>query len=113
MTGGVMFGAEHDIELLKAIDWENVAADPSWKREHLAFHYFFESILRERSQNSWTIDGCSFSQRGANVMLVVKGTHEDTPYVAFVTERTPTGCVVTFCRLWLEQRVKWHPDKFR
>lgn len=108
-----MFGPEHDLELLREFDWEKVAADPAWKREHLAMHYFFEVLLRLESQNSWSVDGCTFSQRGPNTLLVLKATHEDTPLVAYCTERTPTGCVVTMCRLYLEERVKWHPDKYR
>lgn len=108
-----MFGVEADLERLKDIDWEKVAEDPSWKREHLAFHYFFERLLRIEDQNGWSIDGCSFSQRGLNTLLVVKATREGTPLVAFVTEKTHTGCVVAFSRLWLSERVTWHPDKFR
>lgn len=108
-----MFGPQHDLELLKDFPWERVAQDAAWKREHLAMHYFFEILLRLEDQNSWTIDGCTFSQRGPNTLLVLKATHEETPLVAFVTERTHTGCVVTCCRMWLEQRLKWHADKFR
>lgn len=108
-----MFGPEHDLKVLSSINWEEVAADPTWQREHLAYHFFFESLLKVECQNGWTIEGCSFSQRGANTLLVVKATHEETPLVAYCTEKTPTGCVVAFSRAYIMDRVRWHADKFR
>lgn len=108
-----MFGPERDIELLKNFAWEDLVEDPKWRAEQLAYHYFFWTLLFLESQKSVTIDGCSFSQRGRAFLLVVRATIKGIPQVAYTTEKSPTGCVRTFCRAFLEERVKWHKDKFR
>jgi len=108
-----MFGPMHDLELLKSWDWDKVFADPSWEAEVLALHYFHNVLMCVTDQNGWTIDGCSLSPRGLNTLLVVKAIHDGIPLVAFCTEKFPIGCIRTFCRMYLEGRVKWHQDKFR
>lgn len=113
MTGVVMFGPKHDLELLKKVDVVARLDDEDFLRATLAWSYFASIVIHTNVKVGWSFDGCSFSQRGQMVLLVVKATHEDTPYVAFTTERTTTGCVVSFCRRWLEERVEWHKDKYR
>lgn len=108
-----MFGPLHDLELLQAFDLEKELADVDTKRELLAMWYFHSRLLFTPVNPEWSLQGCSFSQRGQMVLLVVKGMHEGTPYVAYVTEATTTRCMVVFARQWLEGRVKWHKDKFR
>jgi len=107
-----MFGPSHDLELLRK--WQD-SDDPNFQleeRDVLAIRYFLTRLLFTQVNPEWSIQGCSFSQRGANVLLVVKGTHEDTQYVAYVTERNTISCVRIFARQWLEGRVKWHKDKY-
>jgi len=106
-------GVEEDLVLLKNRDWDKVSADPEWRRELLALDYFHNVLMCMTDQNGWSIQGCSFSEKGTNTMLCVKATEDGIPQVAFVTERFPTRCVIAFCRMWLENRVRWYPDKFR
>jgi hypothetical protein len=108
-----MYGPENDLRLLNAFDLEQLMQDPDDRANVLAWYYFSLKVLCPNVKPGWSFDGCSFSQRGTMVLLVVKATHEGTPYVAFTTERTTTGCVRSFCRRWIEDRVEWHPDKFR
>lgn len=108
-----MFGPARDIELLRDFNLLERLDDQRTLADMTAWFYFQEKVIHSNVKPGWSFDGCSFSQRGLNVMLVMKATHEDTPYVAFITEQTTTGCVRTFCRLWLEERVEWYPDKYR
>jgi len=112
MTGADMFGPRHDLQLLQKWAQEDTSDDTELRRDDLARRYFFERLLFTPVNSEWTLLGCSFSRRGNLVLLVVKGIHEGTQYVAFITEQTTTRCVVVFCRQWLEGRVKWHKDKF-
>ena len=107
-----MFGPEHDIELLKEFTAERMAEDVSIERDLRAYYYFFEFLMMRGPNFPGEITGCSFSQRGLNTLLAVKRNWNDIPQVAFVTEKYPTGCIVTFGRMHLEGRVKWHLDKF-
>jgi hypothetical protein len=113
MTGGVMFGPENDLALLSKIDLSAELEEPETRRDLLAMYYFVTRLLFTPVNPEWTLQGCSFSQRGNLVLLVVKATHEETPYVAYVTEQNTTRCMRVFSRQWLEGRVKWHADKFR
>ena len=108
-----MFGPQHDLDLLQQWDYESEMDDPESRRALLAMVYFHTRLLFCKVNSEWTLQGCSFSQRGTLVLLVVKSTHEGTPYVAYVTEQTTTRCMIVFARQWLEGRVKWHKDKFR
>ena len=115
-----MVGPENDLALLAATDIESELENVESKRDllstfssSLAMYYFVTRLLFTPVNPEWSIQGCSFSQRGHMVLLVVKATHEDTPYVAFVTEQTTTRCMRVFARQWLEGRVKWHNDKYR
>lgn len=108
-----MFGPERDLEMLKGVVFADKMQDPAFERDALALVYFHSHLLFSQVNPEWSIQGCSFSQRGNMAMLVVKGMHEDTPYVAYVTDKTTTLCVRIFARQWLEGRVKWHKDKFR
>ena len=102
----------NDLDLLKRFDWDRVASDPEWQREHLAMHLMFESILNVEDVDGWSVHSLSLREKGLFFNLVVKATHDGIPLVAFVTDKRPTGCIVVFGRLWLEGRVKWYPDKF-
>jgi len=108
-----MFGPEADLELLKEFDLLEKLKDPQNLRDQTAWWYFSARMVHSNVKSGWSFDGCSFSQRGPHVLLVMKATHEGTPYVAFTTEATTTGCVVSFCRRWLEGRVEWREDKYR
>ena len=108
-----MFGPERDLELLKDFDLQDRLADAKELADATAWYYFSIIMIHSAVKPGWSFDGCSFSQKGNFVLLVVKATHEGTPYVAFTTEKSTTGCVRSFCRRWLEDRVEWHSDKFR
>lgn len=108
-----MFGPQRDLELLREYDLASLLEDDQAHAELLALWYFTHRVLHTNVKLGWSFDGCSFSQRGRFCLLVVKATHEGTPLVGFTTEQTPTGCVRSFCRRWLEERVEWHADKYR
>lgn len=108
-----MFGPKRDLELLKEFDLRSKLDDPQELRDQTAWWYFSSIMIHTAVKSGWGFDGCSFSQRGPRCLLVMKATHDELPYVAFVTEQNPTACVVTFCRMWLEERVPWHKDKYR
>jgi hypothetical protein len=77
----------------------------TWARWHLTLVNCFE-------QRQWTYRGASIRYDGWATLLVVKGAHEGTPYVCFVTERTTTDCMRVFLRMMDEGRVEWKEDKF-
>ena len=108
-----MFGPLHDLKMLREWTWAESVPDPETERDLRALHYFHDRMLFSNLNSDWSLQGCSFSQRGNQVLLVVKSAHEGTPYVAYVTERTTTRCIRIFARQWLEGRVKWHKDKYR
>lgn len=103
---------ERDIELLKAYTAERMADDSKLERDMRSCLYLFDFLLMTGPNQEEQFTGCSFSQRGMNTLLVVKKVSDSIPYVAFVTERTPMGCIATFGRVHLEGRIKWHLDKF-
>jgi len=113
MSESVMFGPQRDIELLQEVELERMLEDPQARANMMAWLYFGRIVIHTSVKPGWSLDGCSLSQRGPRTLLVVKATHEGTPYVAFTTEATTTGCVRSFCRRWLEERVEWRKDKYR
>lgn len=107
-----MFDREEQLEQLRAVTFESIREDARLERELRALYYFFYVIMMTGENFNIAVSGCHFSERGPNTMLVVKALVDGVPRVAFVTEKFPIGCVVTFGRQWLEDRVKWHVDKF-
>lgn len=107
-----MIDQQQQLERIRATTWSTIEEDPKLERVVRALYYFYSTILMTGPNFPVEVTGCHFSQRGLNTLLVVKANVEGTPQVAFVTEKFPTGCVVTFCRQWLEDRVKWHLDKY-
>lgn len=73
------------------------------------FFLYGQNVLSEAG-DTWR--GCSFRQRKTTCLLVVKGGTIDAPQVAFITDRTPTGCVLAFCKAWHNDRVKWQDDQY-
>lgn len=105
-------GRTEDLEALREVTWASIDEDEELERQIRALFYFFYDILMRGANCEREILGCSFSQRGLNTMLVVKSRIGDLRQVAYATEKFPTGCVVTFGRQMLEDRVKWHLDKY-
>jgi len=65
------------------------------------------------------MSNCGAELRGWNVAslgwcyrLIVKATIDDTPLVAFISERTTSHCMRVFLRQMEEKRVKWSLDRF-
>lgn len=97
---------------LRKVTWARVDEDPELERDLRAMAFFFWAIMMEGPNSEREIIGCSFSQRGLNTLLVVKAVLGDIPQVAFCTAKYPIDCMVTFGRLWIEEMVKWHPDRY-
>lgn len=55
---------------------------------------------------------CSFRQRETVTTLVVVTRTENTQDVVFLTERTPTACVLRFLCKMAEETLNWVPDKY-
>jgi hypothetical protein len=99
--------------MLREVTFDSIEQDEELEREIRALYFFFYDVLMRGPNFERSIEGCSFSQRGLNTLMVLKGTCEGIPQVAYVTEKFPIGCVVTAGRLLLDGRMKWHLDKFR
>lgn len=100
------------LEYLRTIhdlDDTGTVITPTELRALVWFFIYGENVL---SQIGGTWRGCSFRQNETTCLLVVKATIDDLPQVAFITARTPTDCVVTFCKQWHADRVKWNNDKY-
>lgn len=100
------------IKALRKLTWSSVDQDELLERELRALFYFFHEVLMRGPNLEREYTGCSFSQRGLNTLLVVKSVLGDIQQVAFVTAKYPIDCVVTFGKLDLDDKVKWHEDRF-
>ena len=101
------------LEYLRTVDVEYKDNRCLSERGHRALVwllYYGENVF---SQVSRTWRGVSFRQADAVCRLVVKSTRAGVREVAYVTGRTPTDCVLIFCRMWHQDRVEWVPDKYR
>ena len=97
---------------LEELTWEEIDKDDQLMRQLRALFFFFFEILMEGPNSEREITGCSFSQRGTNTLLVIKGVHEGIPQVGYVTAKYPIDCVTVAGRLILQGQLKWHLDKF-
>ena len=100
------------IEYLRDIDAEYKDGRVVSEREHRALVWFLVYGENVFSQIGHTWRGCSFRQSDTTCLMTVKGGTKSIPQVAYVTGRTPTDCVVIFCRKWHGDRVQWFPDKY-
>lgn len=82
------------------------------EREMRALVWFFHYGENVLSQIGWTWRGATFRQAQETCLLVVKAGTRELPRVAFFTDRHPIGCVLSFCKAWHNDRVKWTEDKF-
>lgn len=76
-----------------------------WARWHLG-------IVNQMEATGWQYRGMTLKYQGWKSLLVVKATHEGTPYVAFITERDTTACMRAYMRMFDQDRVKWKKDQF-
>lgn len=74
--------------------------------------YFNRYVLDEHSQISAKLYAYSIRQRSRDYLLVVKGILDGTPQVAFYSAQNPISCVEGFVRAWLNDLVKWQPDRY-
>jgi len=112
MTGGVMFGLKHDIELLKDVDMNKLYEGPEGERDVKAMWFVWHYLSGVGTNSEPEIMGFSVSHTPRGCRLTVRADFDGIRRVAFITEPTPIGCVRTFARWVLEDRVKWHLDKF-
>lgn len=103
---------QEQLKGLRKVTWEAIDQDMELERDLRALAFFFWAVLMEGPNMEREITGCSFSQRGRNTLLVVKSMLGDIPQVAFCTAKFPMDCVRAFGRLWLDDSVKWHPDRY-
>lgn len=85
---------------------------PITREEVETWAWWFTRMVNEFEERGWTYRGASIRYDGWSTLLVVKGRHEGTPYVVFVTERNTTHCMRVFRKMLDEGRVEWRQDKF-
>lgn len=67
----------------------------------------------ETSQSDDPLTGFSFRQEERQGLLVVRRLREDVHEVCFINGRTFVDCVRIYVRKWLEDTLRWYPDRFR
>ena len=107
-----MLRKEEKLTQLRKVTWEAIDKDADLEADLRAVYFFLFEIMMCDLVNGTTVTGCSFSQRGLNTLLVLKAVRDDIPQVVFVTEKFPMDCIRTLGRLWIEDRLKWHLDRF-
>lgn len=112
MTGGVMFGVKHDLELLRSVKMTDVFEGEEGERQMRAMWFVWQNLTNSKINSDSEIVGFSVRHTPRGWRLTVKAEFGDTQQVAFVTDSTPMRCVQTFARWILEDRVKWQKDKY-
>ena len=76
------------------------------------------AIFAEYLVNLLEAEGASYDGHSLRIgtpmcLLVVRGTIDSIPHVAFTSARTPTACMRIFLRKLDEERVEWTVDRYR
>lgn len=103
---------EHFLELIRTVtaDFKDTRV---YAEKHLRSTVFFlDYLMMNATQSELDFTGCNIRPVWKGFRMTVKVVRDGTPLVAFVTERTPMGCMLTFCRMWFGERVKWVDDKY-
>lgn len=103
---------EKIIEYLRTIDQSYRDQRIVSETELRALVWFFEYGQNVFSQVGRDWVGCTFRQKETTCLLVVKARLNGTQEVVFVTDRTPIGCVRTFCKKWHADTLRWVPDQY-
>lgn len=103
---------EKVIEYLETIETTYQDSRVLTQLELRALVWFFLYGENVFSQVDRTWRGCSFRQRDNVCLLTVRSSWGGTQDVAFITCRTPTGCVSLFCKKWHDDTLAWYPDKY-
>jgi hypothetical protein len=100
------------IEYLKHIDAdykEGRVVTPLELRALVWFFVYGQNVFSE-SGRDWR--GATFRQDETVCIMTTKSTRDGIPEVAYTTARTPTDCVVSFCKRWHKDTVEWNFDKY-
>lgn len=100
------------LERLRTITADMEDCREVFETEIRSLVYFNRYVLGEDSQIGRRIYAYQIRQRSRDYMLLVKSVREGVPQVAFYSGRTPICCVTGFVKSWLNETVKWQPDKF-
>jgi len=107
-----MYGLQHDLELLQRASMDNLYVGPGGERDVKMMWFVWVYLTGKGTNSEPSIESFSVRHTPRGARLTVKAMVNGIPRVAFVTEIDPTSCVRTFARWVLEDRVKWHKDKF-
>lgn len=107
-----MFGVQHDLELLKNADMCDLYSGAEGERDMRAMWFVWTALTSGKLNSVDELCGFSVSHTRRGWRLTVRAEMSGARWVAFVTEKTTIGCVRTFARWILEDRVRWHADKF-
>lgn len=100
------------IEYLKTIETTYTDCRILTEQEHRALVWFFLYGQNVFSQIGHVWRGATFRQRETTCIMTVKGGQEGIPQVAYVTDRTPIDCVLTFAKKWHAGTVEWYEDRY-
>lgn len=100
------------VEYLRTIETSYTDQRVLSEQELRALAWFFLYGTNVFSEVGLTWKGCTFRQRETTCLLVVKADADGIPLVAYCTARTPTDCVLSFCKTWHADLVKWNDDKY-
>lgn len=73
------------------------------------FFLYGENVFSEIGR-TWR--GATFRQQETMCLMCVKSGLDGIPQVAYVTDRTPIDCVVTFAKKWHKDTIEWNFDKY-
>lgn len=64
------------------------------------------------SQIGLGLCGWTLREQGQNWLMTVKVIEGGTPLVAYITSRSPTGCVEQLFYMLESDKVRWHRDQY-
>lgn len=92
-------------------DWKDHRLVSSlWVDTHIWFHLH---IYADLANFDLQLDSWSFASLDRGTRLVLKVTHEDTPYVVFLSSGTPTECMRKARKALRDGGLKLVPDRYR
>lgn len=107
-----MLDRSEQLAHLRKFTWEVVDQDEALEMDMRALYFLFWHILMTGPNQETYVTGLTIRQQGMNTMLVLKAVIQGTPQVAFISAKFPIDCVRVAGRLWLDNGLKWHNDRF-
>lgn len=104
--------ADKIIEYLQTVETTYTDCRVCTQLELRSLVWFFTYGQNVFSESGRDWKGATFRQDETTCLMVVKSDLDGIRQVAYITDRTPTGCIVSFCKKWHGDRVEWFKDKY-